>query len=51
MYSRNKILNKIIDIYISFYEISLSLKDEINTMNKFKKDKKNIPTQKSNDTT
>ncbi len=40
MYSRNKILNKITDICISFYEISLSLKDEINTMNKFKKDRK-----------
>ena len=36
MYSRNKILNKVTDICISLYEISLSFKDEIKTMNKFK---------------
>ncbi len=49
MYSRNKILNKVTDICISLYEISLSFKDEIKTMNKFKEDRKNTSPQKSND--
>ena len=49
MYSRNKILNKVTDICISLYEISLSFKDEIKTMNKFKEDRKNTSAQKSND--
>ena len=49
MYSRNKILNKVTDIFISLYEISLSFKDEIKTMNKFKEDRKNASAQKSND--
>ena len=51
MYSRNKILNKVTDICISLYEISLAFKDEINTMNKFKEDRKNTQTQKSNNGT
>ena len=49
MYSRNKILNKVTDICISLYEISLSFKDEINTINKFKEDRKNSPASKLND--
>ena len=49
MYSRNKILNKVTDICISLYEVSLAFKDEINTMNKFKEDRKNKPALKSND--
>ena len=49
MYSRSKILNKVTDICINLYEISLSFKDEINTLNKFKEDRKKTLARKSND--